>query len=262
MRKLSVFSMTALAAVMMAGMPAMTTQASMYTFRIPAGMSGNSINTCLDSTNQGIVYGGNNNDCVTLPFIPGGEIIQPSLPSGEIIQPSLPECENKPELPELPNKPEQPDKPSPPDNGGSKPERPEIPEQPDQPGKPEVDRYAEAVLELVNVERAKAGVGALTLDDKAQEAADVRAAEIQRSFSHTRPDGSNFSTALTEAGIRYTSSGENIAYGQNSPDEVMQGWMNSSGHRANILNKDFTYIGIGHMETADGVDYWTQLFYR
>ena len=92
-----------------------------------------------------------------------------------------------------------------------------------------------------------------------QQAAQVRAAETVQSFSHTRPNGSSFSTALTEAGVSYTRSGENIAYGQSTPQQVVQAWMNSSGHRANILNESFTTIGVGYT-VSGGTAYWAQLF--
>lgn len=90
----------------------------------------------------------------------------------------------------------------------------------------------------------------------------IRAHELRDKFSHTRPDGSDFSSILKAAGITYRSVGENIAYGQNSPEAVMKGWMNSEGHRANILNRDFTSIGVGHYKDASGTDYWTQLFIK
>ena len=122
------------------------------------------------------------------------------------------------------------------------------------------DAAASQVVNLVNEERAKAGLSPLTVDRSIEDAAQKRAHEIESSFSHTRPNGSSFSTALTEAGVNYRSSGENIAYGQSSAASVMQGWMNSSGHRANILNGNFTKIGVGHYKSASGVDYWTQLF--
>ncbi|MCC8083808.1 MAG: CAP domain-containing protein, partial [Clostridium sp.] len=90
--------------------------------------------------------------------------------------------------------------------------------------------------------------------------AQTRAREIEKSFSHTRPDGSSFNTALTEAGVSFRGAGENIAYGQTTPQQVMEGWMNSSGHRANILNANYTSIGVGHYKNGAGVDYWAQLF--
>lgn len=122
------------------------------------------------------------------------------------------------------------------------------------------DSMAAQVVKLVNEERTKAGLSPLTVDRTVTAAAQKRAREIETSFSHTRPNGSGFSTALTEAGVNYRGAGENIAYGQNSAAQVMQGWMNSAGHRANILNGNFTTIGVGHYKSASGVDYWTQLF--
>lgn len=119
--------------------------------------------------------------------------------------------------------------------------------------------YASQVVALVNAERAKYGLSALKVDSRVQRAAQVRAAETVQSFSHTRPNGSSFSTALTEAGVSYTRSGENIAYGQSTPQQVVQAWMNSSGHRANILNESFTTIGVGYT-VSGGTAYWTQLF--
>lgn len=129
--------------------------------------------------------------------------------------------------------------------------------------KPEADKeltFAEQVVELVNQERTKAGLNAVTLDQNIASAALVRAKEIETSFSHTRPNGSKFSTALTEQGVTFKSAGENIAWGQKSPEAVMQAWMNSEGHRANILNKNFTKIGVGYYQNAAGRNFWTQLF--
>ena len=94
----------------------------------------------------------------------------------------------------------------------------------------------------------------------AEAAALVRAKETEQSFSHTRPDGRQFSTALLEQGARFRTAGENIAWGQRTPEQVMQGWMNSSGHRANILNASYTAIGVGYYRNAAGTNYWTQLF--
>lgn len=122
--------------------------------------------------------------------------------------------------------------------------------------------FARQVVNLVNEERAKAGLSELKLNTNAAAAAQIRAQELTSNFSHTRPNGSHFSTALKEAGVSYSSVGENIAYGQTSPEAVMNQWMNSSGHRANILNPDFAEIGVGHYQTASGVHYWTQLFIR
>lgn len=157
-------------------------------------------------------------------------------------------------------------KPENPDN--NKPENPDNtpPGNPDNniPGNPgdnnTDDSFAKQVVKLVNEERTKNGLAPLTIDQNAEKAALVRAKETEISFSHTRPNGSSFSTALTESGASFRGSGENIAYGQKTPEQVMQGWMNSSGHRANILNANYKSIGVGHYQNASGVSYWTQLF--
>ena len=120
--------------------------------------------------------------------------------------------------------------------------------------------YIQQVISLVNEERAKAGLSPVTESSDVSAAAAVRAQEITGSFSHTRPNGSNYSTALDQSGVKYMGSGENIAYGQRTPQEVMNGWMNSQGHRANILNKNYTTIGVGYYQNANGVGYWVQLF--
>ena len=122
--------------------------------------------------------------------------------------------------------------------------------------------FIQQVVNLVNEERSKEGLSPLTIDSKVQAAAMVRAKECEISFSHTRPDGSNFASAVKEQNVSYRSSGENIAYGQQTPEAVMNAWMNSSGHRANIMNPNFTTIGVGYYENAGGTDYWCQLFTR
>lgn len=119
--------------------------------------------------------------------------------------------------------------------------------------------YANEVLTLVNQERSKAGLSPLKLNAAATNAAKVRAKEIVSSFSHTRPNGQSPFTALDAAGAKYGTAGENIAYGQSTPSAVMNGWMNSSGHRANILKSNFKEIGIGAYY-QNGKYYWVQLF--
>ncbi len=117
-------------------------------------------------------------------------------------------------------------------------------------------------MKLVNKERKENGLPPLSVTEKLQKANDVRAKEISQVFSHTRPDGSACFTALSEAGESYSFAGENIAAGQASPESVMDSWMNSEGHRANILSKDFTHMGIGYYYNKDGSYryYWTQMF--
>lgn len=116
--------------------------------------------------------------------------------------------------------------------------------------------YVEQVAALTNAERQKAGVSALTLDATLSQNAAVRAKEIVTKFDHTRPNGSKFHSAIT---IPWRTVGENIAYGQRSPQEVVTGWMNSAGHRENILKSSFTKIGVGVYESG-GRLYWVQLF--
>lgn len=119
--------------------------------------------------------------------------------------------------------------------------------------------YETEVLRLVNIERGKYGLSPLAMDNKLTEVAHLRAKEIVISFSHTRPNGSTCFTAAKEMGVSYRSAGENIAYGYPSPESVVNGWMNSEGHRKNILSQSFGKIGIGCYESS-GTLYWTQFF--
>jgi uncharacterized protein YkwD len=119
--------------------------------------------------------------------------------------------------------------------------------------------YIQEVVRLVNEARAGEGLPALTLDSTMTSAAMVRAKEIQTTFSHTRPDGSVCFTELDAAGVSYRAAGENIAYGQRTPSEVVTAWLNSPGHRANIMSTSFTRIGVGYT-TNNGTAYWSQFF--
>lgn len=119
--------------------------------------------------------------------------------------------------------------------------------------------YAYQIAAIVNRERAANGLKLLKYSDTLSDAAIVRVNEIQTYFSHTRPNGTSCFTAVTDMGVRYRYIGENIAYGQNSPEDVMNAWMNSSGHRANILSENFDYIGIG-VTYRNGTYYWSQFF--
>lgn len=120
--------------------------------------------------------------------------------------------------------------------------------------------YARQVVTLVNEERTKAGLLPLEKSDEVSSAAAVRARELTFSFSHTRPDGSAYRTVLEQTGISYRSCGENVAYGYSTPEAVMSAWMTSTGHRDNILNEDYTNIGVGYFKDSSGLGYWTQIF--
>ncbi|MGW3328005.1 CAP domain-containing protein [Streptomyces virginiae] len=118
-----------------------------------------------------------------------------------------------------------------------------------------------AVLALVNKERSAAGCGPLTVNAKLAAAARAYSDTMARSgvMSHTGPDGSTMTSRVEAAGYGWSRLGENIARGQSDADAVMKAWMNSSGHRANILNCSFREIGIG-VHKGDGGPWWTQDF--
>ncbi|WMJ85974.1 CAP domain-containing protein [Anaerocolumna sp. MB42-C2] len=119
--------------------------------------------------------------------------------------------------------------------------------------------FAGQVLKLVNEERAKGGLSALTMSQNLVAPANKRAQEIVQQFSHTRPNGTQWSTVLDEYNVSVSAAGENLAYGYNTPEAVVEGWMNSPGHRANIMNGKFHKIGIGVYKN-NGTVYCTQLF--
>ena len=119
--------------------------------------------------------------------------------------------------------------------------------------------YANRVAVLVNNERRSRGVPELRVLPKLQTAAQIRATEITSVFDHVRPDGRKGFTVLGDLGQRYYYVGENIAAGQSTPEIVMQSWMNSEGHRANILLPEFMYIGVG-VTQKNGTIYWSQIF--
>ena len=121
------------------------------------------------------------------------------------------------------------------------------------------EAFPEEVLQLVNKERAKVGARPLRLSQDLMDAAAIRAEEITRHFAHERPDGSSCFTLLRN---RNRTLGENIAAGNATPEEVVDQWMHSPGHRANMLNKDFKELGMGYCrkEGTEYTHYWIQMF--
>lgn len=121
------------------------------------------------------------------------------------------------------------------------------------------DQMAFDVLDLVNAERAKYNLRPLSMAKDLQGAASLRSRELTSRFSHTRPDGTKYVTALNNIGKLQ---GENYAAGQISPSAVVRAWMNSTTHRENILNPEFTELGVGYYETTSATYpvYWVQLF--
>ncbi|MBQ7336935.1 MAG: SafA/ExsA family spore coat assembly protein [Clostridia bacterium] len=122
-----------------------------------------------------------------------------------------------------------------------------------------VTSYEKEVIRLVNEIRAQNGLRALTYDWELSRVARYKSQDMKdnRYFSHTSPTYGSPFQMMKSFGISYRSAGENIAKGQRTPQAVVDAWMNSSGHRANILNAAYTHIGVGYV--ADG-NYWTQMF--
>lgn len=121
---------------------------------------------------------------------------------------------------------------------------------------------ADQVLELVNQERSKQGLKALTLSGDLTNVATIKAQDMADNgyFDHTSPNYGSPFEMMQHFGIQYRSAGENIAAGQKTAQEVMNSWMNSSGHRANILNSDYEQIGIGYVTGGKYGTYWVQMF--
>ncbi|MER7815255.1 CAP domain-containing protein [Streptomyces sp. NPDC096153] len=115
------------------------------------------------------------------------------------------------------------------------------------------------VVQLVNSERGKAGCSPVTVNAKLTKAAQDHSEDMasHRNMSHTGSDGSNPGTRITRAGYDWSTYGENVAYGYETPEKVMAGWMSSPGHKKNILNCEFKEIGVG---LAQPGNYWTQDF--
>ncbi|WP_219420214.1 CAP domain-containing protein [Pseudonocardia nigra] len=120
------------------------------------------------------------------------------------------------------------------------------------------DGYADAVVALANAERQQAGCPDLVADERLEAAAEGHAADMAEDdyFSHTSDDGREFNDRVAESGYPRRG-GENIAMGQDSPQRVVEAWMESPSHRSNIVNCDYATIGVGHH--SDG-NYWVQDF--
>lgn len=119
--------------------------------------------------------------------------------------------------------------------------------------------YESEVVRLVNEQRVKNGLSKLTEDWELSRVARYKSQDMKdnKYFSHTSPVYGSPFEMIKNFGISYRSAGENIAKGQSTPQAVVNAWMNSSGHRANILNKNYTRIGVGYVS---GGNYWTQMF--
>jgi len=120
------------------------------------------------------------------------------------------------------------------------------------------------VARLVNAERAKAGLPALKFNWELSRVARYKSADMANKgyFSHNSPTYVTPFQMMENFGLRFSAAGENIAYGQRTPAEVMRDWMNSPGHRNNILSRSYTEIGVGLAKNKNGVCYWTQMFMK
>ncbi|WP_407692007.1 CAP domain-containing protein [Radiobacillus deserti] len=124
-----------------------------------------------------------------------------------------------------------------------------------------VNAFEQEVVKLTNKERQKKGLQPLKLSEELSKVARTKSQDMvnKNYFSHQSPTYGSPFDMMKQFGISYRTAGENIAKGQRTPASVVQAWMNSEGHRANILNKNFTQIGVGFVETK-GTTYWTQMF--
>ncbi|BEL06098.1 hypothetical protein Q0Z83_042890 [Actinoplanes sichuanensis] len=118
------------------------------------------------------------------------------------------------------------------------------------------------MIRLVNIERQNAGCSGLSgesrLEAAAQKHSELQAA--QNTMSHQLPGEASMGDRVTAEGYRWRGVAENVAAGYTSPASVMDGWMNSPGHKANILNCAYTEIGVGLAKSSSGTQYWTQNF--
>ncbi|MDQ0416848.1 putative YkwD family protein [Croceifilum oryzae] len=133
---------------------------------------------------------------------------------------------------------------------------------PETPSNSSLSSAEQEVVRLVNIERQKAGLHPLVADTKISSVARVKSQDMidNRYFNHQSPRYGSPFDMMSQFGIRYRTAGENIAGGQSTPAEVMKSWMNSPGHRANILSRDFTKIGVGFAKGGSYGVYWTQQF--
>ena len=134
--------------------------------------------------------------------------------------------------------------------------------QPAPTGNYQLNDYEQQVVDLVNAERVKAGLKPLAADPQLARAARSKAEDMRDNnyFSHESPTYGSFTSLLQKFGIRFRTAGENIAAGYRTPAEVVAAWMNSPGHRSNILNANFSAIGVGYAAGGSYGSYWVQEF--
>jgi len=186
-------------------------------------------------------------------------------PTAPIEKPTAPDqgsdSSNNNDDKETPTKPTTPTEPTTP----TKPTEPTTPTKPTTPsdnnngnsGQTENASFAQQVVDLVNQERGKAGLKPLTTQDNLTKVAAAKAADMRQNnyFDHQSPTYGSPFDMMKQFGVSYSYAGENIAKGQRTPAEVMNAWMNSEGHRKNIMSPNFTKIGVAYDN-----GYWVQEF--
>jgi len=128
----------------------------------------------------------------------------------------------------------------------------------------DVKALEQKVIDLVNQQRAYNGLPALKANWEVCRVARYKSQDMidKRYFAHQSPTYGSPFNMMENFGIRFSAAGENIAYGQRTPQEVMNSWMNSPGHRSNILNRTYNQIGVGVAKSSNGTFYWTQMFIK
>ncbi len=185
----------------------------------------------------------------TKPVTRPGNVITLPKPS----TPTTPTTPTKPSNPD-PIKPTEPTTPTNP-----KPTTPPATETPSVSGLSAIELE---VVRLVNIERQKEGLQPLQASSELSNVARMKSQDMANKnyFSHTSPTYGSPFDMMKQFGIKYNTAGENIAKGQLTAQSVVTAWMNSSGHRANIMNPSFNKIGVGHYKSSNGTNYWTQMF--
>ncbi|MFJ5623801.1 CAP domain-containing protein [Peribacillus loiseleuriae] len=175
---------------------------------------------------------------------PAAPVMQPTKEPAK--QPVAQPAEKPIKTPTVPTQTQTPPPASTPTNSGT-------------PTSSSISQFEKEVVELTNAERAKSGLKALTIDTELSKVARAKSQDMKdrNYFDHTSPTYGSPFDMMKQFGISYSSAGENIAKGQTTPQQVVQAWMNSEGHRANILNASYTHIGVGYVQAGN---YWTQMF--
>ncbi len=186
---------------------------------------------------------------------PKEEVVEKEEPKQEQPEEEAPVKEEQPKQEE----PKQEDNTEAPAPAPQQPVAEETEETTEQNQSSELSQFEQEVVELTNQERAKQGLSPLKIDTELSKVAREKSRDMASNgyFAHNSPSYGSPFDMMKQFGISYSTAGENIAKGQRTPEEVVNAWMNSEGHRANIMNANFTHIGVGYVEQGN---HWTQQF--